>query len=105
MASAERLATYEDLLALPEGVRAEVLAGEVVSAPSPLPKHNRIARVLGSVIGGPFDDDDGRGGPGGWWIAHRSRRFPTEAFWLRSPDTSQLFGPLKQVSFIAILGT
>ena len=25
-------------------------------------------RALGGAIGKPFDDDDGRGGPGGWWI-------------------------------------
>ena len=25
-------------------------------------------RTLGGAIGKPLDDDDGRGGPGGWWI-------------------------------------
>lgn len=66
--AAPRLATYEDLLSLPEDVRAEVLGGQVVTAPSPLPKHSKAQRALGSFIGGPFDDDDGHGGPGGWWI-------------------------------------
>lgn len=66
--TAARLATYEDLLALPEDVRAEVIAGQVHTVPSPLPKHSRALRALGSYIGRPFDDDDGRGGPGGWWI-------------------------------------
>jgi Uma2 family endonuclease len=33
-----------------------------------LPRHGRAQRVLGGMIGKPFDDDDGRGGPGGWWI-------------------------------------
>lgn len=28
----------------------------------------RLQRVLGSHIGGPFHDDDGRGGLGRWWI-------------------------------------
>lgn len=68
MDPARKLATYEDLCALPEGVRAEVLGGELVVMPSPRPRHNRIARSIGAFIGGPFDDDDGRGGPGGWWI-------------------------------------
>lgn len=68
MDPAKRLATYEDLLALPEGVKAEVLAGEVVFNPSPLPEHGRIQGSLWRRIGGPFDDDHGRGGPGGWWI-------------------------------------
>ena len=61
-------ATYDDLLALPEGDRGEVVAGEVQVAPSPRPRHARTQRALGGFIGGPFDDDDGHGGPGGWWI-------------------------------------
>jgi len=65
---APRLAGYEDLLILPEGVRAEVLGGTVITSPAPLPKHSRAQRALGSFVGGPFDDDDGHGGPGGWWI-------------------------------------
>lgn len=68
MDAAKRLATYEDLLALPEGVRAEILAGERIVSPGPLPEHGRIQGTLWRHIGGPFDDDDGRGGPGGWWI-------------------------------------
>lgn len=62
------LATYDDLLALPEGTRGEVVAGELHLSPSPRPRHARTQRALGSFIGRPFDDDDGRGGPGGWWI-------------------------------------
>jgi len=63
-----KLSTWEDLLRLPEDVRAEVIAGAVVTPPSPLPRHARAQRALGGFIGRPFDDDDGRGGPGGWWI-------------------------------------
>lgn len=66
--AAPRLATYSDLLALPESVRGEIVAGELRTAPSALPKHSRAMRALGGAIGKPFDDDDGRGGPGGWWI-------------------------------------
>jgi len=61
-------ATYEDLLSLPEDVRAEVVAGEVLMSPSPLPRHAKVQRAIGRFVGGPFDDDDGRGGPGGWWL-------------------------------------
>lgn len=68
MEPAKRLATYEDLLALPEDVRAEVLAGDLVTSPAPLPRHSKAQGALRRFIGGPFDDDDGRGGPGGWWI-------------------------------------
>jgi Uma2 family endonuclease len=67
-ASAPRLATYKDLLALPEDTRGEVIEGQLRTAPSALPKHSRAMRSLGGAIGKPFDDDDGRGGPGGWWI-------------------------------------
>ncbi len=68
MQSARRLATYEDLLALPEDVHAEVIDGVIVTPPAPLPRHGLAQRALGRYIGGPFHDDDGRGGPGGWWI-------------------------------------
>ncbi len=68
MQPATKPATYADLLALPEDVRAEILDGEVVVAPSPLPRHSRAQGALRSFVGGPFDDDDGHGGPGGWWI-------------------------------------
>jgi len=64
----ERLATYEDLLALPEEVRAEVIAGQIETAPSPLPEHSHAVGVLSDEIGHPFDRRHGRGGPGGWWI-------------------------------------
>lgn len=65
---APRLATYEDLLGLSEDVRAEILEGQIITAPSPLPKHAKTQGALRRFLGGPFDDDDGFGGPGGWWI-------------------------------------
>jgi Uma2 family endonuclease len=61
-------ATYRDLLALSDDVRAEILGGRIVTAPAPLPKHSKVQSALGSFVGRPFDDDDGYGGPGGWWI-------------------------------------
>jgi hypothetical protein len=39
---APKLATYADLLALPSDVRAEVIAGEIVTAPAPLPRHSKV---------------------------------------------------------------
>jgi Uma2 family endonuclease len=66
--AAQRLATYDDLLALPEDVRGETLAGQIVTAPAPLPKHSKAQGALRRFVGGPFDDDDSYGGPGGWWI-------------------------------------
>ncbi|MEZ4337553.1 MAG: Uma2 family endonuclease [Sandaracinaceae bacterium] len=61
-------ATYADLLALDEGLRAEVLGGVVHTQPAPLPRHSKAQGSLRRFVGGPFDDDDGAGGPGGWWI-------------------------------------
>lgn len=68
MHAAKKLATYDDLLALPEGVKAEVIHGALVVPPAPLPRHSSVQGKLRRFIGGPFDDDDGLGGPGGWWI-------------------------------------
>ena len=68
MEPAAKTATYEDLLGLPEDVRGEILSGEVVVHPSPLPEHGWVQGSVARGIGGPFDGDDGRGGPGGWWI-------------------------------------
>jgi Uma2 family endonuclease len=65
---ARKIATLADLLALGDGARAELIAGAIVTLPPPLPEHGRAQRALGRFVGGPFDDDDGRGGPGGWWI-------------------------------------
>jgi Uma2 family endonuclease len=64
---APKLATYANLLALPDDTRAEVIAGEIVTSPAPLPRHSKVQGAARRFLGGPFDDDDGRGGPGGWW--------------------------------------
>jgi Uma2 family endonuclease len=63
---AKRRATYEDLLALPENVIGEILAGELIASPRPAGKHGRVMTVLPSRLMPPFDD--GNGGPGGWWF-------------------------------------
>jgi len=67
--TASKFATYEDLLALADDVRAEVLGGVVEVSPAPLPRHSKAQGALREFVGGPFDDDDGFGGVGGWWIA------------------------------------
>jgi Uma2 family endonuclease len=80
VSTATKLATYEDLLALPRGLKAEVIRGVLRTLPAPQPRHAKVQRVLGGVIGGPFDDDDGLGGPGGWYI------FPEVDVQLTPPD-------------------
>jgi Uma2 family endonuclease len=68
MTAAVKLATYADLLALSDDVRAEVVGGEIATLPAPRPRHSKPQGALRRFLGGPFDDDDGHGGPGGWWI-------------------------------------
>lgn len=62
------LATYDDLLALPEEIRGEVVHGILRIQPGTTPRHSKVLGAVGRFVGGPFDDDDGYGGPGGWWI-------------------------------------
>jgi len=63
---APRRARYEDLLALPEHLVGEILAGELHTHPRPAPRHARAYSALTGSLWSPFDA--GRGGPGGWWI-------------------------------------
>lgn len=65
---APKLATYEDLVARNEDDRAEIIDGVFVTPPPPIPGHGRGQGSIIHEIGGPFDYEDGRGGPGGWWI-------------------------------------
>ncbi len=64
--AARKHATYEDVLAAPEHLVAEVLGGELHTHPRPAGPHAEAASVLGMDIGGAFHR--GRGGPGGWII-------------------------------------
>ena len=62
----ERRATYADLVALPEHVVGEIIAGELVVSPRPAPRHAQASAILTGDLTQPFGR--GRGGPGGWWI-------------------------------------
>jgi len=61
---AARRATYEDLLAAPKHLVAEIIDGHLVTQPRPASLHARASTRLGMKLGGPFDL--GEGGPGGW---------------------------------------
>ena len=63
---APRLATYDDLLALPPHRVGEIVDGTSYSHPRPAPRHAQAGSALGFELGAPFHQ--GRGGPGGWWI-------------------------------------
>jgi Uma2 family endonuclease len=60
-------ATIEDLLAVPESQRAELINGDLIYHPQPFPRHGQAQRSLGSILG-PFGRKSGEEGPGGWWI-------------------------------------
>jgi len=64
--SAQRSATYEDLLRVPAHLVAEIIGGRLLTHPRPGPKHALAYSSLGDELVGPFQK--GRGGPGGWWI-------------------------------------
>jgi len=63
---AKRRATYEDLLAVPGHLLAEIVHGVLITQPRPASLHARASSRLGIDLGGPFDR--GKGGPGGWII-------------------------------------
>ena len=63
---AKRRATYEDLLAVPGHLLAEIVQGVLITQPRPASLHARASSRLGIDLGGPFDR--GKGGPGGWII-------------------------------------
>jgi Uma2 family endonuclease len=68
MNTAQRHATYEDLLKVPDILIAEILDGELITSPRPASPHARATSVIRVGID-PFDGlSGGSGGPGGWWI-------------------------------------
>src|SRR6266545_5161127 len=102
---ARQSATYDDLLAVPEHLVAEILDGELHTTPRPRPRHAVVSSHLGGELTPPFDR--GRGGPGGWWILdepelhfgedvvvpdlagwrrERMPEFPDTAFFTFAPD-------------------
>jgi Uma2 family endonuclease len=61
-----RRATYADLEAAPPNKVAELIGGVLHVMPRPAPRHARVGGALQGKLFDPFDD--GKGGPGGWWI-------------------------------------
>jgi Uma2 family endonuclease len=63
---ARRRATYGDIVALPEHMTGEIIAGELYTQPRPAGPHTFVASELGADLVAQF----GRrgGGPDGWFI-------------------------------------
>jgi Uma2 family endonuclease len=103
---ARKVPTYEDVLAAPPNMVAEILLGQLHLSPRPARRHGRAASVLGMDLGAAFER--GRGGPGGWIIFYepelhlgndivvpdlggwKKERFPIteseEAYFVTQPD-------------------
>ncbi len=47
-------------------MKGEIIEGVLYTMTRPRGPHQRTTRIIGSRVGGPFDDDPK--GPGGWWI-------------------------------------
>ncbi|MEM9458520.1 MAG: Uma2 family endonuclease [Myxococcota bacterium] len=67
--SAQRTATYDDVLAAPPHMIAEVIDGELRLQPRPAKPHAAASSALGEELGPPFKR--GRGGPGGWILLNK----------------------------------
>lgn len=61
-------ATEEDFFALGEGVKAELISGEILMAPSALGRHGQLQGNMFAIFGDAYSRRHGRGGPGGWQI-------------------------------------
>ena len=64
--TARHRSLYEDLEALPEGLRGEIIDGQLYTQPRPAPRHAVAASNLLAELIGPYSR--GKAGPGGWWI-------------------------------------
>jgi Uma2 family endonuclease len=58
--------TRADLDALPAHIKGEIIEGVLYTMTRPRGRHQRTTLAIGSELRGPFDE--GRDGPGGWWI-------------------------------------
>lgn len=69
MAATQRCdATFADLAALGDAVRAEIIHGAIVEKAGPTMEHGRSQRGLGGFLGRRYDRPPGSRWPGGWWI-------------------------------------
>lgn len=62
---AKKLATYSDLLRLPDNVVGEIIDCALITSPRPSPRHGKAAFTLSGELFGPFQKGSS-GGPGGW---------------------------------------
>ena len=68
-APSQRLATADDLAALPPHRRAEVITGSIEEKAAPSYEHGEAQSQAAHLLCGPFHGRGGGSKPGGWWIA------------------------------------
>jgi Uma2 family endonuclease len=68
MNPARRLATYDDLLKVPDILVAEIVEGELITSPRPASPHAQASSVLRGALDPFAQRGGGPGEPGGWWI-------------------------------------
>ena len=68
MNPARKRATYADLLQVPERFVAEIIDGELTTAPRPSFPHARAVSIISRQLDSFDRSPDGPDGPGGWWI-------------------------------------
>ena len=68
MNPAQKRATYEDLLQVPERFVAEIIEGELTTAPRPSFPHARAVSIISRQLDSFDRGTGGPDGPGGWWI-------------------------------------
>jgi Uma2 family endonuclease len=66
MPAEKQRSVYEEFLAAPKHLVAEIIGGQLRTHPRPATPHARASTRLGMKLGGPFDL--GEGGPGGWIV-------------------------------------
>lgn len=66
--SPSRLATFADLAALGDDVRAEIIHGTIVDKAGPRGEHSLAQNALGGFLGRRFSRKPGGRWSGGWWI-------------------------------------
>ncbi len=68
MNPARKRATYADLLQVPERFVAEIIDGELTTAPRPSFPHARAVSIISRQLDSFDRGSSGPGDPGGWWI-------------------------------------
>src|SRR5262249_47483500 len=103
----KRKPTYDDVLAAPEHLNAEIIDGELILSQRPAYRHANASSVLGADVLRAFHRPGDRDRPGGWWILfepelhfHEDVVIPDLAGWRRErmPRIPDVPGPISRLT-------